>query len=126
MGKLADAAIVGVYQTKQGDLSDKTQPSVWWECVRGVCEDAGLSMGDIDGLVNDGPDGVGLRDGIPATGLAEMLGHPIRFHARNIVGAVAPEDVRIGMPVQITYEDVTRDWTLMYFEPAPATTGGGR
>jgi len=33
---------------------------------------------------------------------------------------VAPEDVRIGMPVQITYEDVTPDWTLMDFEPAPA------
>src|ERR1700691_2269081 len=89
MAKLADAAIVGVYQTKQGVLTDKTQPSVWWECVRGACEDAGLSIGDIDGLVGDGPSGVGLRDGMPAPGLAELLGHPVRFHARNTVGAGA-------------------------------------
>jgi acetyl-CoA acetyltransferase len=89
MAKLSDAAIVGVYQTKQGILTDKTQPSVWWECVRGACEDAGLSVGDIDGLINDGPDGVGLRDMMPAPGLAELLGHPIRFHARNIVGAAS-------------------------------------
>ena len=53
MGKLADAAVGGVYQTKQGDLSDRTQPSVWWESVRGACTDAGLDVGDIDGLIGD-------------------------------------------------------------------------
>ena len=39
------------------------------------------------------------------------------------LNTAAPEDVRIGMPVRITYEDVTPEWTLMFFEPAPAATG---
>ena len=47
MGKLADAAVAGVYQTKQGDLSEQTQPATWWESVRGACTDAGLDLGDI-------------------------------------------------------------------------------
>jgi len=89
MGRLADAAVAGVYQTKQGDLSARPQPGVWWECVRGACEDAGIAVGDIDGLIGDGPSGVGLRDMMPAPGLAELLGHPIRFHSRNYVGAGA-------------------------------------
>jgi acetyl-CoA acetyltransferase len=87
MASLADVAVAGVYQTKQGDLSDHTQPNVWWESVRGACDDAGISVGDIDGLVAGGPLGVGLRDQMPAPGLAEQLGHPIRFHATNTVGA---------------------------------------
>ena len=89
MGKLSDAAVAGVYQTKQGDLSDRTQPSVWWESVRGACADAGLDLGAIDGLIGDGPSGVGLRDGMPAAGVAELLGHPIRFYARSNVGAAS-------------------------------------
>jgi acetyl-CoA acetyltransferase len=89
MGKLSDAAVAGVHQTKQGDLSDRTQPSVWWESVRGACTDAGLDVGDIDGLIGDGPSGVGLRDGMPAAGVAELLGHPVRFYARSNVGAAS-------------------------------------
>src|ERR1700689_1407433 len=89
MGKLSDAAVAGVYQTKQGDLSDRTQPSVWWESVRGACADAGLDLGAIDGLIGAGPSGVGLRDGMPAAGVAELLGHPIRFYARSNVGAAS-------------------------------------
>jgi acetyl-CoA acetyltransferase len=89
MGKLADAAVAGVYQTKQGDLSEQTQPGVWWESARSACEDAGLDLGDIDGLIGDGPSGVGLRDGMPAAGVAELLGHPIRFYARSNVGAAS-------------------------------------
>ncbi len=87
MGRLADVAVAGVYQTRQGDLSDRTQPSVWWESVRGACEDAGLALRDIDGLVGDGPLDPGLRERMPAPGLAEQLGHPVRFHARSAVGA---------------------------------------
>jgi uncharacterized protein len=42
------------------------------------------------------------------------------------LNGVAPEDVRIGMPVRITYEEVTPEWTLMEFEPAPASAGAER
>jgi len=87
MGKLADVAVAGVYQTHQGDLSDRSQPSVWWESARGACADAGLSLGDIDGIVGDGPLDPGLRERMPAPGIAEQLGHPLRFHARSAVGA---------------------------------------
>jgi len=87
MGRLADVAVAGVWQTKQGDMSDRTQPSVWWESVRGACADAGLSLGDIDGMVGDGPLEPGLRERMPAPGIAEQLGHPLRFHARSVVGA---------------------------------------
>jgi acetyl-CoA acetyltransferase len=87
MGRLADGAVAGVYLTEQGNLSHRTQPSVWWEAVRGACADAGLTLGDIDGLVGDGPQDPGLRERMPAPGLAEQLGRPLRFHARSAVGA---------------------------------------
>jgi acetyl-CoA acetyltransferase len=87
MGGLAEVAVAGIYQTTQGNLSDRAQPTVWWEAVRGACADAGVSVGDIDGLIGEGPAGVGLRDRMPAAGLAEQLGQPVRFHARSAVGA---------------------------------------
>jgi uncharacterized OB-fold protein len=37
----------------------------------------------------------------------------------NIVGC-APDDVRIGMPVEIEYDDVTAEVTLAKFKPAAA------
>jgi acetyl-CoA acetyltransferase len=89
MQKMREAAIAGVYQTKQGDLSDRRQLDVWWECAAGACQDAGLSLADIDGLIGPGPVGVGLRaDGSPA-GLADVLGRPVRFHASSHVGAAS-------------------------------------
>jgi acetyl-CoA acetyltransferase len=88
--KLREAAIAGVYQTKQGDLSDRTQAEVWWECAAGACEDAGISLGDIDGLIMDGPEGVGIRSLLPAAALGyDLLGKPMRFHASSSVGASA-------------------------------------
>ncbi len=88
--KLREAAIAGVYQTKQGDLSDRAQPDVWFECAKGACDDAGISLGDIDGLIMDGPEGVGIRSMLPAAALGyDLLGKPIRFHASSSVGASA-------------------------------------
>jgi uncharacterized OB-fold protein len=39
---------------------------------------------------------------------------------RMIAGmpGIAPDSVRIGQRVRVTYEDVTPDWTLLQFEPA--------
>ncbi len=89
MPKLSDAAVAGVYETPQGVLSDRTQPGVWWECVRGACDDAGIDLADVDGVINDGPVGVGLRASGSAAGMADVLGHSIRFNATNHVGAAA-------------------------------------
>jgi acetyl-CoA acetyltransferase len=84
------ASVAGVYQTRQGDLSDQDAVEVWWQCAEGACRDAGLTLGDVDGLIGSGPPGVGLRGptGSPA-GLADVLGHPVRFHATATVGAAS-------------------------------------
>ena len=37
----------------------------------------------------------------------------------NLIGC-APADVRIGMPVEVVYEDIVGDWTLFKFTPAKA------
>ncbi len=89
MAQLNGVSVAGVYETGQGDLSERSQAEVWWECVRGACDDAGLSLGDIDGLLGPGPDGVGLRGPMPAAALGDLLGRPLRFHAASFVGAAA-------------------------------------
>ena len=69
MGQLADAAVAGVYQTQAGRPErPQTSRRSGGKSVRGACADAGLDLGDIDGLIGDGPNGVGLRDGMPAAG----------------------------------------------------------
>lgn len=88
--KFREAAVAGVYQTKQGDLTDRTQADVWFECASGACADAGISLSDVDGLVMDGPEGVGIRSLLPAAALGyDLLGKPMRFHASSSVGASA-------------------------------------
>ena len=83
-----EAAIAGVYQTKQGDLSDRTQPEVWFEAAKGACADAGISLADVDGVVYDGPQGAGVRSKMPGTALGyDLLGKPLRFHASSSIGA---------------------------------------
>ncbi len=89
MNSYRGAAVAGVYQTEQGDLSARDQLDIWWECAAGACADAGITLNDVDGLVGDGPPGVGLREGGTPGGLADVLGHPIRFHAAARVGAAS-------------------------------------
>lgn len=85
-----DAVIAGVYQTKQGDLSHSTQSQVWWEAVQGACADAGISLGEIDGLIGSAPEGAGIREQLPAATLGyDLLGKPMRFHAHSSIGASA-------------------------------------
>lgn len=85
-----DAAVAGIYQTAQGDLAHRTQPEVWFEAARGACEDAGLTLGDIDGLVGPAPEGVGIRGILPGAALGhDLLGKPLRFHANSTIGAAS-------------------------------------
>ena len=49
---LHNAAIVGVYQTRQArHLPDETPSSLVIEAVRGALDDAGLTIGDVDGFI---------------------------------------------------------------------------
>jgi acetyl-CoA acetyltransferase len=83
------AAVAGVHQSRQGDLSDIAQPYLWWDTVEQACADAGLRLEDVDGVVGEGPAGVGLRGHMPGAGIAEQLGRPLRFHARSEAGAAS-------------------------------------
>ena len=60
----------------------------------------------------------GFRDQLPYVLAYVELEEGVRL-LTNIVGC-APEDVTIGMPVQVTFEDVTPDVTLPKFKPVPA------
>jgi acetyl-CoA acetyltransferase len=85
---LREVAVAGVCQTKQGDLSDRVQAEVWFECAKGACEDAGIRLRDVDGLVYDGPQGAGIRSKLPAAALGyDLLGKPLRYHASSSIGA---------------------------------------
>ena len=78
MGDLSDAAFAGVHTSEQGDLSDRSQADVWWECVKGAVADAGLDLADVDGLTGRAPHGVGIRDALPGGAVAAMIGRPLR------------------------------------------------
>ena len=36
----------------------------------------------------------------------------------NVVGCAIPEDVRVDMPLEAVFDDVTEEWTLVKFRPA--------
>src|SRR4051812_50078278 len=89
MAGMSDAAIAGVYVSEQGKLADREQPDVWWECVEGALADAGLGLRDLDGLIGPAPEGYGVRHALPASAVADVVGHPLRFHANTGVGAAS-------------------------------------
>lgn len=62
----------------------------------------------------------GFRDALPYVLAYVELDEGVRL-LTNIVDC-APDDVRIGMPVQIVFDDVTPDVTLPKFKPAAVPT----
>jgi acetyl-CoA acetyltransferase len=87
--ELSDAAIAGVYVSEQGDLAARSQPDLYWECVQGALADGGLTLADVDGLIGPAPEGFGVRHALPGAAVADVLGHPLRFHAATGVGAAS-------------------------------------
>ncbi len=59
----------------------------------------------------------GFRDEVPYVLAYVELAEGVRV-LTNIVGC-APDAVRIGMPVEVVFEDVTPDVTLPKFKPVP-------
>ena len=57
----------------------------------------------------------GFRDALPYVLAYVELAEGVRM-LTNIVGC-APDQVRIGMPVEVTFDDVTPDVTLPKFKP---------
>src|SRR3954449_11358721 len=89
VSELSDAAIAGVYVSEQGDLATRSQPDLYWECVQGALADAGLTLADVDGLIGPAPEGFGVRHALPGAAVADIVGHPLRFHAATGVGAAS-------------------------------------
>ncbi len=89
MTELSDAAIAGVYVSEQGDLAARAQPDLYWECVQGALADAGLTLAEVDGLIGPAPEGFGVREALPGSAVADIVGHPLRFHAATGVGAAS-------------------------------------
>ena len=88
-GTLAPAAAVaGVAMTEQGDAGGRTGKSLYVEAVLGALADAGLSPGDVDGLVGQGPGNPGLWN--PHGLYVDLFGTPLRFYAEAKVGAASP------------------------------------
>src|SRR5579884_1852475 len=73
--------------SEQGDLGQRSQPDLYWECVKGALADAGLTLDDVDGLIGPAPEGLGLREALPGGAVADAIGHPLRFHATTAIGA---------------------------------------
>jgi acetyl-CoA acetyltransferase len=69
---------------------------LYWECVKGALDDAGLTLADVDGLIGAAPEGVGIRGTLPAAAVADLIGHPLRFHASTAVGA-SSQSAGIGL-----------------------------
>lgn len=87
MAELSEAAIAGVAMSEQGDLSECDPAAVYWAVVEEALEDAGLGLGDVDGLIGTAPEGLGARDSLPGGAFADAVGHPLRFHASTATGA---------------------------------------
>ena len=89
MPQLSDAALAGIAMTPQGDLSDRQPADVYWQVVQEALADAGLGLADVDGLIGDAPPGIGIRSSMPGGAVADLVGHPLRFHASTSVGAAS-------------------------------------
>lgn len=60
----------------------------------------------------------GFNDDAPYVFALIQLEEGVRMIS-NVVGC-DPKDVKVDMPVVATYDDVTPEWTLVKFEPAPS------
>lgn len=65
------------------------QQDLYFEVAKGALADAGLSLSDVDGLIGDAPEGVGIRNLLPGAALADLVGHPLKFEATTHIGAAS-------------------------------------
>jgi acetyl-CoA acetyltransferase len=87
MAGLDGARIVGVYTTEQGELEGREHYELLAEALYGALEDAGLEASDVDGIANLRGETKSAAHAPPAL-WAELLGHPLRYHAMpDVAGA---------------------------------------
>lgn len=120
MPPLAQAALAGIAMTQQGDLSDRDPAAVWWEVVGAALDDAGLSFADVDGLIGDAPPGLGIRGALPGGAVADLVGHPLRFHGSTAIGA-SGQSAGIGLAALA----IAHSMASVVVIPTVAAGGGG-
>jgi acetyl-CoA C-acetyltransferase len=81
------AAIVGVYQTAQTRAFDRRPSDMFIEVVKGVLDDAGMSVKEVDGLIGPNPLATeGEARGFPSTAFSEYFGTHIRYTQQTPAG----------------------------------------
>ncbi len=102
------ACIVGVGETAYTRGSQKSALRLVLEASRHAMADAGMTTHDIDGFVLPGPY-------LFQEQLAANLG--VRMVSRVL--DLDPEQLRVGLPVTVVFDDVTPEVTLPKFRPLP-------
>lgn len=105
-------AIAGLGVTEQGKVYGKTAPQFAAEAVRLAAADAGLTLGDLDGLIVSG----GVTNTV---GIVELDEGP--WWWTSITGADPDEDL-FGRRVQAGFEMVGDGETIPYFTVIEETT----
>jgi acetyl-CoA acetyltransferase len=72
---LRKAVIAGIYQTQQARMLERTSVELYIEVIKGVLDDAGMTIEEIDGLI--GPNPVGTY--MPSTAFADFFGTHLRY-----------------------------------------------
>jgi acetyl-CoA acetyltransferase len=106
--------------TAQGDLHHRDPADVYWEVVQEALGDAGLTIADIDGLIGDPPPGPGIRSALPGGALADIVGHPLRFHAATSIGA-SSQSAGVGLAALA----IAHGMASVVVIPTVAAGGGG-
>ena len=84
------AAIVGVGYTPQGKVPGRSSMSFHLEAARNAIEDAGLKIGEVDGLLMQPPMAAMGNPMVAPVYLAQQLGLNVRFiAAHDVWGASA-------------------------------------
>ena len=83
MAQERDVAIVGVYNTEQVKLSERSPLDLMMEAVNGALGDAGLTMKDVDGWFGGFPGGNGLESAQASANIAYQFNIPINFYSSN-------------------------------------------
>ena len=112
------AAIVGVYTTKQGKLPERTSFSLQLEAIRGALDDAGLTTADVDGLLP-----MAMTDHVPGTTAHQFWAEQLGERPLGLVeiGGASGQLAKAAAAIAAGLTDVA----VLFFGRAGARTGPG-
>ena len=112
------AAIVGVYTTRQGKLPDRTSFSLQLEAIKGALDDAGLTTAAIDGLLP-----MSGTDHMPGTSAHQFWAEQLGERPLGLVetGGASGQLAKAAASIAAGLTDVA----VLFFGRAGARTGPG-